>query len=93
MAHSLSSKKRIRQNVKAKARNRGRKAELKTTVRGFTEALAAGDPTKAAAALKVAVKQLDKTAAKKTIHKNTAARKKSRLTRKLNALTAAAKKS
>lgn len=88
MAHSLSSKKRIRQNVKAKARNRGRRAELKTTLRGFSQALEGGDPTKAAAALKVAVKQLDKTAAQKTIHKNAAARKKSRLTRKLNALTA-----
>lgn len=87
MAHSLSAKKRIRQNIKRRARNRARKEVLKDTVKEFTVALTAGDAAKAKQALTAVVKRLDKTAAKHTIHKNTAARRRSRLTRKLNKLT------
>ncbi len=88
MAHSISAKKRIRQNARHRAQNRGRKAQVKDAVRGFQEALSGGDKGKAAEALKTAVKKLDRIAATGTIHKNTASRKKSRLTRKLNALAA-----
>ena len=90
MAHSLSAKKRVRQSLKRRARNRARKDQIKTEVKGFTVALASGDLDKAATALNQAVKRLDKVAAKNTIHKNAAARKRSRLTRKLNAARAAA---
>ena len=84
MAHSLSAKKRVRQNIKRRARNRFRKEVIKDSVKGFTAALAGGDMGKAAAALNDAVKRLDKVAAKGTIHKNTAARKRSRLAKRLN---------
>ena len=83
MAHSLSAKKRIRQNAKRRSRNRWRKEQIKEAVREFDEALRSGDKAKAAEQLKVVYKRLDKVAAKGTIHKNAAARRKSRLARKL----------
>jgi len=84
VAHSISAKKRIRQNIKRRSRNRWRKEQVKEVVREFDEALRAGDKIKAAEQLKAVYKQLDKVAAKGTIHKNAAARKKSRLARRLN---------
>ena len=85
MAHSISAKKRIRQNVKHRARNRWRKAQVKEAVRAFDESLRAGDVDGAKERLKVVYKRLDKIAGQGTIHKNTAARKKSRLARRLSA--------
>lgn len=84
MAHSLSAKKRVRQNAKRRGRNRWRKEQVRQAVREFNEALRAGDAAKAAEQLKVVYKRLDRVAAQGTIHKNTAARKKSRLARKLH---------
>jgi len=84
VAHSLSAKKRIRQNAQRRSRNRWRKEKVKEAVREFDEAVASGDKAKAAEQLKVVYKRLDQVAAKGTIHKNTAARRKSRLARKLN---------
>ena len=84
MAHSLSAKKRIRQNVKRRARNKWRKGRVKDAIRDFDEAIRAGDKKKAAQQLQVVYKQLDQVAAKGTIHKNAAARRKSRLAKKLN---------
>jgi small subunit ribosomal protein S20 len=86
VAHSLSAKKRIRQDLKRRGRNRWRKEQIKEAVREFNEALRAGDKTKAADQLRVVYKRLDKVAAKGTIHKNAAARKKSSLARKLQAM-------
>lgn len=86
VAHSLSAKKRIRQNEKARARNRARKEQIKNQTKAYTAALGSGDAAKAETELRLLTKRLDKVAAKGTIHKNTAARKRSRLTRKLNAL-------
>ena len=57
---------------------------MKEAIRGFDEAVKAGDKTKAAEQLKVVYERLDKVAAKGTIHKNTANRCKSRLARTLN---------
>ena len=91
MAHSLSSKKRIRQNLKHRARNRARKIVLKERVKAFTVALSAGNIEQAKAELLQTVRRLDQTAAHHTIHKNAAARKRSRLTRQLNAAILAAK--
>ncbi len=88
MAHSLSAKKRIRQNIKAKARNRARKEGIKLQTKSFLAALATGDAAKAETELRLTVAKLDRTAAKHTIHKNAAARKRSRLTLRLNALKA-----
>ena len=83
MAHSLSAKKRIRQNLKRRGKNRWRRDHLKQAVKAFEDALAAGDKTGAAQKLNDAFRKLDKVAAKGTIHRNTADRKKSRLARKL----------
>ena len=89
MAHSLSAKKRVRQNDKRRARNRHRKTVVRDEIKTYNAAITAGDINKAEAELKKVVVILDKTAAKRTIHKNAAARKRSRLTRKLNALKTA----
>ena len=89
MAHSLSAKKRVRQNIKGRARNRARKELIKNQLKSYTSALASGDFTKAESELRLVARRLDKVAAKGTIHKNTAARKRSRLTRQLNAQRAA----
>ena len=86
MAHSLSAKKRIRQNIKARARNRARKDQIKLQTKSFLSALHAGDVAKAETELRKTVQRLDRVASKHTIHKNTAARKRSRLTKRLNAL-------
>lgn len=85
MAHSISAKKRIRQNARHRARNRWRKAQVKEVVRVFDESLRSGDIDAAKDQLKVVYKHLDKIAAKGTIHKNMAARKKSRLAKRLDA--------
>ena len=89
MAHSLSAKKRIRQTEKRRARNRFRKELIKDNIKGFTAAVTSGDWKKAEEELKKTVQRLDKTAAKHTIHKNAAARKRSRLTKRLNVARAA----
>ncbi len=86
MAHSSSAKKRIRQNEKRRARNRWRKDQIKEAIKGFEVAIHDNDADKAAEQLKVCYKKLDKVAAKGTIHKNAAARKKARLAKKLNKL-------
>ena len=92
MAHSLSAKKRIRQNETHKARNRFRKDLIKEQIKGFTAAIAGGNADKAEKALRTTTSRLDKVAAKGTIHKNAAARKRSRLTKRLNALRSGAGK-
>ncbi len=89
MAHSLSAKKRIRQSVKRRARNRARKEVLKDQIKGFTVALAGTDIAKAKEEFRKTTQRLDKVAAKRTIHKNTAARKRSRLAKRLNVYIAA----
>ena len=89
MAHSLSAKKRVRQTIKRRARNRARKELVKDQVKSFTTALGSGDFTKAETELRKVTQRLDRVASKHTIHKNAASRKRSRLTRRLNAAKAA----
>lgn len=62
------------------------KSALKTVLKKFDTAVAAGDKSAAEAAYKVAVKAVDQAAAKHLMHKNTAAHKKSAMTLKLNAV-------
>ena len=88
MAHSLSAKKRIRQNEKHRVINRARKSQVKTQVKHLEDALEAGDAEKATEQYKLTAQKLDKIASTSTMHKKTAARKKSRLAKKLNALKA-----
>ena len=88
MAHSLQAKKRAKQNVKNKTTNRARKSRVKTQIKHFETALSAGDVEAATEQLRLVTKKLDKTASTSTMHKKTAARKKSRLAKQLNKLKA-----
>jgi len=88
VAHSLSAKKRVRQNEKRRIINRSRKSRIKTQVKRFEATLEKGEVETASEQLRLLTKKLDKTAATSTMHKKTAARKKSRLAKKLNALKA-----
>ncbi|MDX2117743.1 MAG: 30S ribosomal protein S20 [Planctomycetota bacterium] len=81
MAHSLSAQKRVRQNLKARSLNRWRLTAMRDAVKDFREAILHGTVEKAAESLKTTLKVIDKTAAKGVIHKNQAARRKSRLTK------------
>jgi small subunit ribosomal protein S20 len=83
VAHSLSAKKRIRQNAKRRSRNRWRKDQVKSAVKAFDDAVKGGDKAKAAQQLSKVYKTLDQVAAKGTIHKNAVSRTKSRLARRL----------
>jgi small subunit ribosomal protein S20 len=85
VAHSLSAKKRVRQNAKARVRNRARKSVIKTQVKRFEEALTTGNVETTQEQLKQLTRKLDKLSTTSTIHKNTASRLKSRMTRRANA--------
>ena len=91
MAHSISAKKRVRQNIKRRARNRAQKDQIKEQIKSFNAALTAGDAKKAEEELRKATQRMDRVAVTGFLHKNTAARKRSRLTKRLNALRAAGK--
>lgn len=86
MAHSLSAKKRIRQNEKRRARNRARRTVLKNHLRRCREELQRGTLESAETAYRRVCKVLDRAANRGTIHPNAAARRKSRLARRLEAL-------
>ena len=88
MAQSLSAKKRVKQNAKRKVINRARKSQVKTQIKHFEAASSSGDIEAASEQYRLVVKKLDKSAATSTMHKRTAARKKSRLAKQLNSLTA-----
>ncbi len=88
MANRSSAKKRIRQGVKRNLRNRRRKEAVKRVVRDFKDKLVGGDVEGATEALKGAYKKIDQVTAKGTIHKNTAARRKSALAKQLDAARA-----
>lgn len=90
MPNSLSAKKRLRQNVVLRARNRSIKSSVKTQLRKVHEAVAAGDATTATSEFRIAVKRLDKAAARRVIHPKAAARLKSRLNAKIKAIAQAA---
>jgi small subunit ribosomal protein S20 len=88
VAHSLSAKKRVKQNAKRRTINRARKSQVKTQVKRFDAAVESGDVEAASEQYRLIVQKLDKTAATSTMHKRTAARQKSRLAKKLNSLKA-----
>ncbi|WP_066520406.1 30S ribosomal protein S20 [Curtobacterium ammoniigenes] len=87
MANIKSQIKRIKTNQKAQERNKAYKSQLKTFIRHANEAVAAGDKDKAAAALALASKKLDKAVSKGVIHKNQAANRKSAIAKKVSALS------
>ncbi|MFP3937331.1 MAG: 30S ribosomal protein S20, partial [Phycisphaerae bacterium] len=84
VAHSLSAKKRIRQNVKQNGRNRWRKRQLKGAMRGFEQALGEKDFDTAEQRLRECYRVLDRVAGKGIIHKNAAGRRKAHLARELS---------
>ncbi|HUG51011.1 MAG TPA: 30S ribosomal protein S20 [Terrimesophilobacter sp.] len=86
MANIKSQIKRIGTNKKAQDRNKAVKSEVKSAIRATREAIATGDAAKAAAALVVASKKLDKAASKGVLHKNNAANRKSAIAKKVAAL-------
>jgi small subunit ribosomal protein S20 len=93
MPHTSSAKKRARQYDKRRLRNRAAKRAIKTQVKKFVVATQTTEmtPEQVQAELRLAIKKLDKAAAKRVVHPNMAARKKSQLAKMLNAKTAAAK--
>lgn len=86
MANIKSQLKRIRTNEEARKRNQSVKSSLRTAIRGFREAAAAGDKEKAAAQLLTASRKLDKAASKGVIHANQAANRKSSIFKKAASL-------
>ncbi|MDQ1288665.1 MAG: small subunit ribosomal protein [Actinomycetota bacterium] len=86
MANIKSQIKRNAQNEKRRLRNKAVKSELKTHVRTFRTAAAAGDADAAANALRVASRKLDKAVSKGIIHKNQAANRKSAMALQVKSL-------
>jgi len=86
-----SAEKRMKQDEKRRIRNKKAKSSIRTAARKVVEAVHAKDPGAAAAALKDTLKQLDTAAGKGIVKKNTAARKKSRMSARLKAKRTAAK--
>ena len=89
MPNSNSSKKRLRQNVVRRARNRATKSVIRGHVRKLLEAIQAGEVEQSEEQFRLTAKRLDKAAAKNVIHRNRAARVKSRLSAKIKALKTA----
>ena len=85
MPNTKSAKKRLRQNVERRAVNRSIKRAVRNQVRKVREAVSAGDVDRAVAEFRLAAKRLDRAGAKNIIHRNAAARVKSRLSAAINA--------
>jgi small subunit ribosomal protein S20 len=83
VANIKSQIKRNKQNEKRRMRNKAVKSSLKTAVRKFNEATAAGDTEQAGVLLRVASRKLDKAVSKGVIHKNQAANRKSAIAKRL----------
>jgi small subunit ribosomal protein S20 len=90
MANIKSSKKRARQAVKRTETNRSRTSRIRTYVKKVETAIASGDQTAAQAALKDAEPEVARGVTKGVLHRNTAARKISRLTHRVRAMGATA---
>ena len=86
MANTPQSKKRARQNARRYDVNRARRSRIRTFLRKVEEAIAAGDPAAAKAALRAAEPELMRGVTKGVLHKNTAARKISRLSTRVKSL-------
>ena len=89
MANHKSAEKRARQNLKRNERNRALRSAFRTAIKAFRGKLAAKDYEGASATLPALYKTIDQAVTKGIIHRNEAARKKSRLTRALNQTQAA----
>jgi small subunit ribosomal protein S20 len=90
MANTPQSKKRARQSEARYAVNKARRSRIRTFLRKVEEAIASGDQTAAAAALKAAQPELARGVSKGVLHKNTVARKMSRLSSRVKSTAAVA---
>lgn len=79
MPNTANAKKALRKSFKRRDRNRMQRSALRTYLKRVREAIAAGDKEKATAEFQLVTKKLDQAAAKNLLHKNAAARTKSRL--------------
>lgn len=86
MANIQSQIKRNRQNEVARERNRVVRSRLRTYVRRFRSAVDEGDAASAEQAYAEAARQLDKAVSKGVLHRNTAANRKSKMAKRLQAL-------
>jgi len=89
MPHTRSAKKRLRQSIKKRQHNRSVIKFIKLEIKKADAAASAGDADALKAAAATVFKQLDKAAAKRIVHPNMAARKKSQIARLVNAKTKA----
>ncbi|GAB4147097.1 MAG: 30S ribosomal protein S20 [Sphingomonadales bacterium] len=88
MANSPSARKRIRTNARRAVINRNRLSRIRTLIKKVENAVAGGDQEAARAALQAAQPALQRGVAKGVVHRNTAARKMSRLVRRVEGLSA-----
>ena len=86
MPHHESAEKRLRQTEKRTAINRARMSRVRTFVKKVETAIASGDKAAAQSAFQVAQPELHRATTKGVLHKNTVARKLSRLAARINAL-------
>ena len=88
MANSPGAKKRARQLVRKTEVNKARRSRMRTFIRRVEEAISGGDAAKAHEALQAAQPEIMRSVTKGIVHKNTAARKISRLSSRIKALNA-----
>ena len=86
MPNTKSAEKRLRQSARQRLTNQVKKSMMRTYVRKLNEAVAAGDKAAATELLPIVFKKIDKAAKGNCIHKNTAARKKSLLSKRVNGI-------
>ena len=86
MANSAQARKRARQTVKQRDHNTSLRSELRTAIKHVRKAIEAGDKTAAQAMFKASISTVDAIADKRIIHKNKAARHKSRLSAAIKAM-------
>lgn len=89
MANTASARKRIRQTRKRTVLNHARKSRMRTFIKKVETAIAGGNKQDAVAALQAAQPEMQRAAGKGVVHKNTIARKLSRLSTRIKALVAA----
>ncbi|MCH4022141.1 MAG: 30S ribosomal protein S20 [Acetobacter sp.] len=89
MANIASARKRIRQTERRTARNTARMSRMRTFIKKVEVAIASGNKDEAAAALKLAQPEIQRAATKGVVHRNTVARKISRLSARIKAIAAA----
>ncbi len=89
MANTASARKRVRQTIKRTERNRARKSRMRTFVKKVESAIAGGDKTAAAEALRLAQPEMHRAVTKGVTHLNTVSRKLSRLSARIKAMKSA----